>query len=131
MAEATDATPHPLTRYPHAVVTQAYRIENVVYSDHNHPVVRFNEPAADRWPIITCEFYSKWYSLYIWWPDGNLLKLEYHEIDEDIGAEHSICAFVDHVPNPKAVELYAEKHGYVIDELAHDLITGRWHNEVK
>lgn len=127
MAEVENADDHPLNRYPHEVVTQDYRIENTIYSEHNHPVVQFTK--ATHRPVITCEFYSKWYSLYIWWTDGNLLRLDFHDL-QSAADELGVSPYVDHVPNPAAVERYAEKMNYGIDELAQDLIRGRWHNEV-
>ncbi len=73
--------------------------------------------------VLTVELRTKWYEL--WLVRGEeRTPVHFGHLDDGQGTP-----FVDHVPNPEAVRRYAEKHGYVLDELADDLITGRWQNE--
>lgn len=132
MAKETIEHDHPdrLAKYNYLeIAKKAFRIgeSGQAFSERGHIVLCFNRVEAR--PIITCELYSKWYELFIWWTDGQLLKLPFNKL-EDVAFEMGVSAFVDHVPNPTVVEAYAERHDYGIDELAHDLIKGRWHNEV-
>ena len=75
---------------------------------------------------LTVELYVKWYSLFIIKPSGEVEAVGFMELEK--GFQNA--AFVDHVPNPAAVEAYAQMMGYEIDELAWDLIVGRWQSEV-
>jgi hypothetical protein len=74
--------------------------------------------------VLTVEMRTKWYRL--WLVRGEeRTPLHFGMIDDGKGT-----AFVDHVPNPEAVRRFADKNGYWLDELADDLIAGRWANEV-
>lgn len=72
-------------------------------------------------PLITVEIYPKWYELFVIHPDGGIEALLFHELDDGEGT-----TYVDHCPNPRKVEAYAEKHGMYVDEIALELIAGRW-----
>lgn len=83
-------------------------------------------------PTVTVELYVKWYELYLIAPqvDGrkSIYKIGLDELDEC--RPDGVSAYVDHVPNPKVVKLFAQRNGFEIDELAWDLIVGRWQNDV-
>lgn len=94
--------------------------------------------ANEKWdfkmsPLLTVEFCTKWYELFLLRDDGPGKDLGLYSIHFghlDTAARHlQVSAFVDHVPNPVAVRLFARQNGYEIDELAWDLISGRWQNE--
>lgn len=83
-------------------------------------------------PLLTVEFYVKWYELFlITQNEARFLVIEsvHFGFLEDI-CPSGISASVDHVPNPLVVRLFSRQNGYEIDELAEDLIKGRWQNEV-
>lgn len=87
-------------------------------------------------PLLTVEWASKWYTLQVLTPlspDRDVFELEevhYHEIQEWHDAKgRDLNCFVDHNPNPEAVKLYAEDKGWVLDEIAEELIVGRWQLE--
>lgn len=82
----------------------------------------FNDPNPH--PILTVELSTKWYELYLIQPDGKVEGVFFPTSDK-------YTSFVDHVPNPIVVQEYAAAKGYYLDELAFDLIVGRWYNEVK
>ena len=88
-------------------------------------------------PLLTVEWASKWYTLQLLQPierEKGLFQLEevhYHEIQRwHDSKRRDINSFVDHVPNPEAVRLYAEDKEWILDEIAEELIVGRWQLEV-
>jgi len=85
-----------------------------------------DEPQSET--IITVELYCKWYSLYLLHPDGRCVVQPF---PDEKYAPAGESAFVDHVPNPKAVENYAKVRGLEVGGLALELITGRWYLEAK
>jgi len=87
------------------------------------PVDGFDEP------ILTVECYSRWYSLYLVTPNGEVSIVDFSEL-EPYASGSSVSAYVDHVPNPVAVEAFAESRGYHLYEVALDMIVGRWTREV-
>lgn len=82
-----------------------------------------------RAPTITCALTYKWYALYIVHPSGSVSELNYGDIDREADYTHG-SAYVDHTPNPKQVRLYADRHGYAVDTVAFELMTGRWQHDV-
>lgn len=75
-------------------------------------------------PVLTVELSNKWYELYLIYPDGKIESVFFPTSEKD-------TSFVDHVPNPRVVQEYARKKGYWIDDLALELIVGRWFTEVR
>lgn len=85
-------------------------------------------------PHLTVELYDKWYELYL--VDRptpargfRIQSIHFGHLDEH--APKGETAYVDHVPNPKAVRAFAEANDYHLVELADELITGRWQIEVR
>jgi hypothetical protein len=96
-------------------------------SDRNMPLVwsTTHDPGDIT---LTVENYCKWYSLFLVHPDGRVEQIPfpgegYCKSDES--------PYADHVPNPVVVQRFAERHGYVIDERAFEVMVGRWHLEAK
>lgn len=88
-------------------------------------------------PILTVELYVKWYTLYLVkkefnkgsrWEWLKVYKVYYHQLDNYRPMDQP--TYVDHVPNPLAVRNFADAMGFTLDELAEELIEGRWHIEV-
>lgn len=85
-------------------------------------------------PLLTVEFKTKWYELFLIQhvvdstDSVNLSSIHFGFLDDICPGDTT--PFVDHVPNPHVVRLFARRYGYEIDELALDLIYGRWQNEV-
>lgn len=75
-------------------------------------------------PTITAECRSKWYRLIVVHTDGIQQTLDFCELEDYAPPGES--AQGDHIVNPKAVAAYADSRGWDIDELAHEVITGRW-----
>lgn len=86
-------------------------------SDRGMPLVYWGAPRDA--PIVTVENYCKWYGLHILYPNGDVMKVSFPD-----------DGFVDHVPNPAAVERFADKHGYYLCTESLEMITGRWQIEV-
>jgi len=93
-------------------------------SDRGHLLV--DAPVKDQ-HVLTVELYTKWYTLYLVTWDGLVTAVPF---PDGLWVPHSESAFCDHVPNPKAVQTYAEAHNYVLGEFALELIIGRWQLEV-
>lgn len=74
---------------------------------------------SDR-PIVTVELYCKWYSLYLIQPNGS--------VEEFIPPTEEV-SFKDDTFNPIELVQYALKMNYLIDDLAFELIIGRWETE--
>lgn len=80
-------------------------------------------------PVLTVELYTKWYGLYLVDPSGKIEELSF---PEDLGSGPTgIMPYCDHVPNPEVVLRFAKAHGYQLDELAAELLVGRWEIEVR
>jgi hypothetical protein len=83
-------------------------------------------------PVLTIELYVKWYTLYLVdrMKSGTvqIYKIHYGHLEDFRPEDQS--AYVDHVPNPLAVRNFADSKSYYLDELADDLLMGRWQNEV-
>src|SRR5688572_14107484 len=77
--------------------------------------------ANEKWdfklgPLLTVEFYTKWYELFLLRYEGpekdvGLYSIHFGHL-EDAVKHIQISAYVDHVPNPIAVRLFARKNGY-------------------
>src|SRR5262245_5113245 len=85
-------------------------------------------------PLLTVELYTKWYTLYlierVEFGAIQISKVWYDAFDTEALRPDGQSAFVDHVPNPIAIRNFADAKKYHVDELATDLLMGRWMNEV-
>lgn len=83
-------------------------------------------------PYLTVELYSKWYGLDVIQPGKGLgvARVQRIPFPEVFDLPEGETSFVDHVPNPRAVVRYARKMNYDVDELALELMVGRWELEV-
>ena len=80
-------------------------------------------------PTLTVELYEKWYDLHLVHPDGKVEKVPYPD-DLDC-CPTNMSPYRDHVPNPEVVVKFARLHGYQIDNLAIELMVGRWEIETE
>lgn len=82
--------------------------------------------------VLTVEL-GKWYQLYlVSFPCNGTYEVVSFGVLQETSDETGIYPpFVDHVPNPKVVEAYCAKQGYILDELAYELLVGRWIVDVK
>lgn len=79
-------------------------------------------------PTITVEDYLKWYSLYIVNESGRVIPLSFGDLPKpDLSGDG--CSYTDHVPNPRSVVLYANRHKYDVDDRSFECIVGRWELE--
>ena len=110
-----------------------------LFSHRGHALVCSVVPYEVFRPTITVELRTKWYELFLitvepkeFYPKGwdwlQVYSIHFGHLDDAVPT--GMTPFVDHVPNIDAVRLFAARQDYEIDELAVDLITGRWHNEV-
>lgn len=81
-------------------------------------------------PVLTVELYTKWYELFLIEKKGD----NFDAYSVSFGHLEDVCPvgvspYLDHAPNPLCVKLFAHRNGYHIDELALELITGRWQIE--
>jgi hypothetical protein len=76
---------------------------------------------AER-PLLTVELYTKWYTLWLINENDHAEAVIFPE------AEGYETHHIDHVPSPEVVLRYAESKNLTIDELAWELILGRWCN---
>ena len=82
-------------------------------------------------PLITVEATGKWYRLWVVKPGVKYEALSFLELDEVGSADEYRMgsAYVDHVPNPRYVVRYAKLHDYDVDEVALEVMVGRWELE--
>lgn len=94
-------------------------------------------------PVLTVELCSKWYELFLIEPvrfrcivddaawrgiaDYRIYSIHFGHL-QDV-APHGVSPYLDHAPNPLCVRLFARRNNYHLDDLADELITGRWQNE--
>ena len=93
------------------------------YSDRGHLLVWTGN--ADH-QIVTVELYEKWYDLYLVAPDGTVTEVSFGDLEDPRYCEGDQTAVSDHVPNPVVVAAYAQANEYDVDNLAIELIVGRW-----
>jgi len=84
--------------------------------------------ARGRVPRLTVELYIKWYSLFLVSTDGKVEEVLFP--NDPIYCDGGV-PYVDHVPNPIVVARFAEAKHYHMDDLAMEMIVGRWEIEVK
>jgi hypothetical protein len=75
-------------------------------------------------PLITVEVYEKWYELFVIHPNRRVETLGYDKLEEYAGPDGS--AYIDHVPNPRAVQRLANARGWHVHPLAFEMMVGRW-----
>jgi hypothetical protein len=80
-------------------------------------------PVAVPLPVLTVELAPKWYTLHAVHRGETVVPIPFDALGPG--------GWVDHVPNPEAVERFANEHNYEVDDVAMDLIVGRWQREVK
>jgi hypothetical protein len=88
-------------------------------------------------PVLTVELCAKWYG-FVLVRDGSPPIVEEVPFpnDDDVRElvkkgllSRGLVPYVDHVPNPRVVELFAEMRGYYLDEVAYEMMIGRWETE--
>jgi hypothetical protein len=95
-------------------------------------------------PVVTVELSSKWYGILVVWGDradrakrglpvfhGEADAVHIKEVPFPSLQVGSQVSYVDHVPNPLTVRAWAEEQGYHVDEVAFEIMVGRWETEVK
>lgn len=78
---------------------------------------------------LTAELYVKWYTLYLVDTDGRAYPISFWDLEPYTPNGES--AFVDHVPNPRAIEEYCEQRSISVDPVFLEVAHGRWLLEVK
>lgn len=80
-------------------------------------------------PVISVAFAAKWYCLTLI-REGSATPLTFEEVEQTIAREWDWAedgsVVGDHIIHPKAVRMYAAKMNYHLDELAYELLIGRW-----
>jgi hypothetical protein len=99
---------------------------HVYLSDRGIPLLWWQRPQPTR-TVLTMENYCKWYHLHFINTDGDVTELHFGVLEH--AAPNVSPPFVDHVPNPEAVRLYAAKYNIYVDESAYEMIVGRWELE--
>ena len=104
-------------------------------SERGFPLIHWRCRGQHRYthldsPIITVENYCKWYTLYgVTW-DDKVFPITYDYLEEVMPVPKPGFSgdfpWHDHLPNPKAVELFADKKGWLVDDTSLDLIEYRW-----
>lgn len=84
--------------------------------------------AARSRAVLTVELYTKWYTLFLVHPDDSVSEVMFPSSNNYTNGE---APYVDHAPNPNVVERFARACDYDIDELAFELMVGRWEIEVE
>ncbi len=87
-------------------------------SHRGYPLI-YMGPAPGKSPILTMENCSKWYGVILLHPSGEV---------EEVPFPGNFC---DHVPDPDSFDICCEQYGYELDEMALEMVVGRWELEVK
>jgi hypothetical protein len=96
----------------------------VLYSPRGIPLVwGSGHPKAGA--VLTVECYCKWYELFLVCPDA-IVGVDFGVLGMHSKDEAPYC---DHAPNPRAVYRYAQARGYLLDNVAFEMIIGRWEIE--
>jgi hypothetical protein len=85
-------------------------------------------PPIDR-PVLTVELYCKWYTLWLVSPAGAIDSVPFYHLSDLSTAGPALTPYIDHVPNPAVVLRLCEARGYHLDDIAYELIVGRWEIE--
>lgn len=73
-------------------------------------------------PVLTVENYTKWYVLYLVYPDDRTEQVSFGQLNGFTDKS----PYTDHAPNPVAVEHLAAARGWNIAERAMECMIGRW-----
>lgn len=92
----------------------------VYNSQRGYPLIWHGDPPPYG-PILTMEISGKWYEAYIIHCDGSITKADF-----DGGNDEWLY---DNVPTPKACHRIARRLNIEWDELALEMIAGRWVQE--
>lgn len=79
-------------------------------------------------PILTVEIYMKWYSLFLINPDNIIEEISFPYYDDLPNNEPN---YMDHVPNPVAVEKLCKEKNWELDDVTKELLVGRWEIDYK
>lgn len=104
------------------------------FSDDGRQLAIGFPPEKLSCPTVTVELSTKWYGLYVVHPSSRVEKVSFEVLQEvkadPYGKPLEGPPFVDHVPNPAYVFAWADLRDLNVDELAYELLLGRWHSEV-
>ena len=90
----------------------------------------WSSSGARHVPVLTVALRTKWYELYVVEIDGSVRALDHGFAPLSVVAERlRETPYLDHVPNPRVFEALAEENGWELDELAEELVVGRWQLE--
>lgn len=95
-------------------------------SDRLMPLLYWGPPPEV--PTLTMEAYQKWYEMFLIHPDGSVSKVEFDQLYEVCGY---MTPHIDHVPNPQVVVTLCNKRDWIMHALAHEVMVGRWNQEIK
>lgn len=98
----------------------------ILYSDRNLPIILSTDTIFQ--PTISVELYDKWYNLQLIHTDLTVKSINFPELNLFYDSEPNVC---DHCPNPKTVREFANRNNFQIDNLAYELIVGRWNIEYR
>lgn len=98
----------------------------MMYVAKGCPLVFTGTPSSV--PVLTCQLRRKWYRLYLVLPSGKVREapLDLDELEQYTEGETAVG---DHCWNPNVLQRLADAKGWIIDDVALDLITGRWVND--
>lgn len=109
-------------------------------SDRDHRLVLSASYDFSISPVLTVELYTKWYELYLLAKrpvgQGNdhgtwlsLYAVSFEHLDQNDVRPPGVSAYLDHAPNPQCVRIFTRQNDFHLDELAEELIIGRWQRE--
>lgn len=101
-------------------MTQEYR---VYLSDRGHPLLFMGQPIGSA--VLTLENYTKWYELYLVYPDASVKKVDVVAVQE-VMEENPNAFWYDHLYHPQLLYSLATKLGAELDERALEVAIGRW-----
>lgn len=98
-------------------------VPNPISSPRGIPLLISCNPAfLETNSLLTVELHGKWYNLFLIRP-GGLVETILFPMEP---CPHGKPYFVDHVPNPCSVQIWARKNKVQVDALALELMVGRW-----
>lgn len=96
-------------------------------SDRGIPLVLLGTPTRNT---LTVENYVKWYDLFIVNSSGVVSKVPREAYDKvQVVGNDLITVWSDHAINPVAFQALAEYLGVEVDEVAEEVVIGRWVSE--